>query len=231
MNEQQLAPQRRKIAEMTVEERREYNLQAKRKSREKEKLERQASQIPVASDYELPQLQKDQLGARSQERIATIAGELTHKLSAEDERMIHMMSDVLVAHERKWTKQVQSGVLYGNFHPDGAASEIIQHIHRNPSLQQSQKFNESYEQFLKLVRKLSQNEWFDQHFALEIEAELNGTYVLTISVQPEPAPNSPAPEPRRFPTDQQVLAESRLRLLESLGQLDPTARQYLYGGV
>src|ERR1700728_617346 len=163
---------RKSLKQMSPQERTEYQKLAKRKSRQKAKQERLASQIPAALDYELPQSQKDQLAENARQITVTIAAELPDKLSFEDEIVVEMMSDVMVAHERKWTKQVHSpsGFLYGNYHPDAAASEVIEHVHRFPNLLDSHTFSDLYQRFLTLVRKLSRNEWFDPNFAEEIEA-------------------------------------------------------------
>jgi hypothetical protein len=231
---------RLKVAEMTPEMRRDYNREKKRISRQKAKQERLASQIPVALDYELPQSQKDQLAENARQITATIAAELPDKLSFEDEIVVEMMSDVMVAHDRKWTKEVHSpsGVLYGNFFPDAAASEIIQHVHRYPRLLESPTFKDLYQRFLALVRKLSRSEWFDPEFTKDIEAELSGTYTLPpkpeIPIAPEPAPVPALPQPP-MPSDREILERGRIRLLEQIQaqvdnpQLSPEARNFLYG--
>jgi hypothetical protein len=227
--------QSKKVPPKGTPERRQYDRTAKQRSRSKAKQERLASQTPIASEYELPRSQKDQLAEHFRQIIARIAAELPHKLTFADECMIQMMADVVLAEERKWTRKVSSpnGMLYGSVFPDAAASDLIQHVHRFPNLLESVSFCDLYQTFLKLVHKLSRNDWFDQDFAKDIEAEINGTYSLPPEPQipkaPEPA--LAIPEPPKLPTDQQVLAEGRARLLESLqGQLSPDARQYLYGG-
>jgi hypothetical protein len=231
---------RKKLSEMTPSERAEYQKLAKRKSRQKAKQEHLASQIPVALDYELPQSQKDQLAENARRITATIAAELPDKLSFEDEIVIEMMSDVIHGHEWKFTKAVHSpsGVLYGNYHPDAAASEIIQHVHRFPNLLDSQSFKDLYQRFLTLVRKLSRNEWFDPSFAKEIESEIDGTYKLRPKVEiptpPEPAPVPALPQPP-MPTDKEILERGRIRLWEQIQDqihnpmLSPEARNVLYG--
>ena len=223
-----------KVADMTPEQKREYQRLAKRRSREKAKQKQLASQIPVALDYEPPQSQKDELAEHSRQIAATIAAELPTSLSFQGECVIEMASTILFAHERGWTKQVSSpyGVLYGSFYPDAAGAELIEHFHRFPNLAESQTFKDLYQRFLTLIHRLSRNEWFDPNFAKDIEAEINGTYTLRPKLaipQPTPEP-APAPPQPRLPTDQEILEQGRIRLLEQLQpHLPPEARNYLNG--
>ena len=161
------------------EAKRKYAREAKQRSRERQKQERLALQIPAAFEYQLPRTKLDQLSENSRQITATIAAEIT--LTTEDERMVSMMADVLLGYEKQWTQQVHSphAVLYAGHFSDAAASEVIEHVHRFPASLESQTFADLYQKFLKTACKLSRNTtWFDLNFAREIESEINGTYAL-----------------------------------------------------
>jgi hypothetical protein len=220
---------KKKLAEMTPEERRAYNAQSKKKSRDKAKQERLAAMVPPYAEYQLPDTQRDQLAEHSRQMIETIAAELSQELTFEDQRMVEMMADVILSHERNWTKEVHSpyGLLYGRYFPDGV--DVIPHIHRFPNLLESPTLTALYRQFLKVVRKLSRNSWFDPQFAQEIQAEINGTYELppTPNIPKVPTPAEPQPGVLSFA---QILEEGRVRLLERLqDNLPPEAQRYLNG--
>jgi hypothetical protein len=220
---------RKKLAEMSLAERREYNRFRKQISRDKEKQERLAAMVPAYADFRLPDTQREQLAEHSRQMIDQIATELS-QLTFEDQRMIEMMADVLLGHEKDWMHEVHSpyGLLYGRYFADGAASEIIEHIHRFPGLLASQSFVDLYQQFLKIVRKLSRNTtWFDPNFAKQIESELDGTYELPSAQQIPKAPEPTEPEPPVLNFDE-IVEQGRVQLLDRLG-LSPEAQRYLNG--
>jgi hypothetical protein len=228
-------PPRKKLAEMTPEERRAYNAQSKRKSRDKEKQERLAAMVPAYADFRLPDTQREQLTENARQMIDQIATELS-QLTFEDRRVIEMASDVLLSHEKAWAKEVHSpyGLLYGRYFVDGAASEIIEHIHRFPNLLESPTLTALYQKFLKTVRKLSRNSWFDPNFAKQIESEFDGTYELpgAPDIPKVPTPAEPQPGVLNFAAKQieSVSELSRARLLDRLKEnLSPEQQHYLDG--
>src|SRR6266403_26740 len=143
-----------KLNDMTPEQqeqKRQYDREAKQRSRAKEKAERLRSMVPLARDYVMPEQQQSELSQYSQDITKAVQADLNlEKLSGTDEYIVDAVACVLFGLENNFTQIVYEpfGMLVGGWFPDAAASEAIEHVHRFPSLLQSTPFTDLYSKFL-----------------------------------------------------------------------------------
>jgi hypothetical protein len=230
-----LAPQRapkKGLKLMTPEERRAYNAQMKARSRERKKL---AVYVFTADEWrdefrkQHPALQTE-LDEYAKQFAETVLSELQINSSHAIDACLDQVARTLLGLKSGWVRDVQAPageLVSGAYFGDALGELIVGDTHRN-GLERSQTFSAAYRELLKILDKEYGHE--NSKDALAIKAELNGTYSLPPEPEPPKAPEPPAPEPPKVPTGQQVLAEGRARLLESLQhQLPVDARKYLYG--
>jgi hypothetical protein len=224
--------QKKKIKDMTPEEKTEYNRLQKRESRERERQEQLAKRIPNSRDYELPQVQQRTLSEHSRNIQATINTELGKVV---DEYVVDAVACVLFGFENNFTQKVSEpfGVLVGGYFPDAAASTTIESVHRFPMLLQSATFADLYQKFLSQIAKWN-NQTHGAYSTLELIADLNrelaGTYVLP---SPASTPVVPAPVPIESSasapgaSDKDIRERGREQLLRQLDpSIPPVARRY-----
>src|SRR6266436_3265302 len=225
------------MSEQQREEKRKYDREAKQRSRAKQKDERMRSMVPLARNYKIPEEQQKELSQHSHAVTKTVAADLgLEKLPGPDAYVIDAVACVLFGLENNLTQIVYepSGMLVGDWFPDAAASEAIEHVHRFPSLLQSRTFADLYSKFLQAVVKWSKKHehYSTPEFIQELKAEIAGTYVLP------PTPELPKAEPNKIhetpvPRYAETLERGRIQLLKQLSvqdpNLSPDARRFLDG--
>jgi hypothetical protein len=227
-----------KLSEMSPEKRREYNRNAKRQQRAKEKAERMRSMIPLARDYVMSEPEQKQLTEYSDQVAKTIQAELD-ELSEKDVYIITGVTSVLFGLENALTQIVNDpvGIIVGGWFPDAAAAEAIEHVHRFPRLVQSTVFTDLYIKFLNEVAKwIKRNEEYSSpEFVQDVKSEIAGTYVLP--PLPEPKLEPPKIQEPPVPSFAEVLEQGRIRLLTELQEIrvqepnvSPEAQRYLMNG-
>ncbi len=223
-----------KLSEMSLEQRREYNRNAKRHQRAKEEAERMLRMIPNLRDYMMPEPQQKKLTEYSRGVEETIQAELG-ELSGQDTYIINGVADVAFGLENHVVQEVQnpSGILVGGHFCDAIASEAIEHVTRFPRLLQSIVFADLYTKFLNSVAKWTKKneQYSDTEFVKDISREIAGSYVLPPLPEPKPEPNVIQEPP--LPTVSQILYLGRIKLLDQLQSqlLPPEARRYLDGAM
>ena len=232
-------PRKKRLAQMSEEERKEYDRQAKRRSREKARLEKQKLLTPSCEDYEQPAGQAQELWQHSQQVLAHVKSETSHAFTLEDDRVVSQMAQVLLAHKEHWLQRVHCpfSVLYGGIFIDATVSDAIHLAHRAPELLSSPTFSGLYQELLRVTQKLSQNSWFDPGAAEDIDLELAGKFKLP----PEPVIPKAEPEPdisiehfresSRVPASRIPTAQDKEYYNNPLAQsLPPEARLFLDSG-
>ena len=229
-----------KLSDMTPEQqeqKRQYDREAKQRSRAKVRAEHMRCMIPLARNYKLPEEQQKKLSQYSRDITKAVQAELNlEKLLGTDEYIVDAVACVLLGLENNFTQTVSQpdGMLIGGWFPDAAASEAIQHVHRFPRLLQSTVFADLYSKFIKSVAKwTTKNEHYsEREFVQDINREVAGTYVL------RPLPELRRQEPNKIqassvPSDAEILEQGRIQLLNRLSvqdpNLSPDARRYLDG--
>src|SRR6267378_2978247 len=227
-----------KLSEMNEEQRREYNRESKKRQRERQRQEKEKLTIPNARDYVMPEPQEKELSQHSHAVAKIVAADLgLEKLSGPDGYIVDAVACVLFGLENNFTQIVYqpNGMLVGGWFPDAAASEVIQHVHRFPSLLQSTTFIDLYNKFLQAVVKWSKKneQCSTPEFIQEVQAEIAGEYVLPQLLELPKA--EPKPEAPPVPSDAETLKRGRIQLLNQLSvqdpNLSPDARRYLDGTV
>src|SRR6267378_4187660 len=220
------------------EQKRQYDREAKQRSRAKEKAERLRSMVPLARNYKIPEEQQKKLSQHSRDITKAVQADLNlEKLPGTDEYIVGAVACVLFGLEHQFTQIVHDpcGMLVGGWFPDAAASEAIEHVHRFPSLLQSTTFADLYSKFLQAVVKWSKKneQCSTPEFIQEVQAEIAGEYVLPQLLELPKA--EPKPEAPPVPSDAETLKRGRIQLLNQLSvqdpNLSPDARRYLDGTV
>lgn len=140
-----------KKLDMTPEEREEHEKELGRKRAQKCR-DKKRNPIPDAWDYQMPDVQSEQLRKYADEISQKVRDELNLNSLKDDSYIVEGVARTLFALEKKWTQQVQnpSGILAGWFFPDALASEVIPHI-RKTRLLDSPTFAEVYKRFIPTV--------------------------------------------------------------------------------
>jgi hypothetical protein len=230
-----------KLSDMTPEQqeqKRQYDREAKQRSRAKVRAEHMRCMIPLARNYKIPEEQQKKLSQYSHAVAQTVAADLgLEKLPGTDEYIVDAVACVLCGLENNFTQIVHDpcGMLVGGWYPDAAASEAVEYVHRSPGLLRSQTFQDFYRNFLQAVLKWSRKheQYSTANFIQDLKAEIAGTYTLP-PPQPEPQPEpEKIQEPPSVPSDGEILDQGRTRLLGQLSVQDPNvppdARRYLDG--
>jgi hypothetical protein len=209
-----------KLSEMSPEQRRVYNRNAKRQQRTKEEAERMRSMIPLARDYKLPESQQTKLDQYSRDVAKTIAADLgLEELPGPDMYIVDAVACTLFGLENNISQIVNepSGIVVGGWFPDAAASEAIEHVHRVPRLLQSAVFADLYSRFLQAVVKWAKRseQYATPEFIQELKREIAGTYVLPPLSEPKPEPQK-MPAAPSVPSDAETLEQGRIKLLDQL---------------
>jgi hypothetical protein len=224
--------QKKKIKDMTSEERTEYNRLQKRESRERERQEQLAKRIPNSRDYEMPQSQQRELSENSR-RIRDVIN--TEVANLGDAYIVDTVICVVFGFANNIIQKVVGGILVGGYFPDAVAYEAVEHAHRFPDILNSLTFKKLYDELLERVVKWdnqTHHAYSTPEFISTANQELAGTYVLPTPPALEPhKPPAPIEPPASVPSDEKIRERGREQLLR---QLDPSipleARQYLEGG-
>ena len=230
---------RKKLSEMTPEERTEYQRLAKRRSRERQ---RQRTVTPTADEWaeqfskQHPALQTE-LDQYANEFAKSVLCELQIKSSYAIDACLDQVARTSLGLKRNWVRDVQAPngeMVAGMYFADSLGETIVRDAHMY-GLEQSPTFSAGYRELLRILdEKYGYEQTKDAH---AIKAELNGSFVLVIPVKPEPAPapSAPALPQPPMPTDREILERGRVRLLEQIQDqiqypsLSPEAQRFLSG--
>jgi hypothetical protein len=173
--QQEAKPEKvRKVPPKGTPEYREYTKQAKRRSREKEKQEREAAQIPTMDDYlDSFRSTADFIRMRTwiKQTSAKIEGELGRKIKIQTlEEAVGFTLEVAYGFEHGMTKKVlEYGLMVGCLFPDAIGWTIVPAAHEH-GLEKSPTFKSIYRPLLTLLdEKYGNNN--DKH-SRAIKAEL-----------------------------------------------------------
>jgi hypothetical protein len=208
MSKEMNMEQKKKIKDMTPEEKTEYNRLQKRESRERERQEQLAKRIPNSRDYEMPKSQQHELCSESR-RIRELIN--TEVANLGDAHIVDTVICVLFGFENNFTQKVvePSGMLVGGYFPDAVAHDAVEHAHRFPDILNSLTFKKLYDELLERVVKWdnqTHHAYSTPEFIRVANQELAGTYVLPT---PASAP-VPAEVPAEVPSDNKIREHGRV---------------------
>jgi hypothetical protein len=228
---------RKKLSEMTVEERRTYNAQMKQRSRQRQ---RQRTVTPTADEW-ADEFRKQHPGQATEsdqyanEFAKSVLSELQIKSSYAIDACLDQVTRTSLGLKRNWVRDVQAPngeMVAGMYFADSLGETIVRDAHVY-GLEQSPTFSAAYRELLEILDKKYGHEQTKD--ARVIRQELLGEYMLVIPVKPEPAPKSaPEPQPdiqaRPAKTTAEILADGRANMMRELEPyVGPEARNFLYG--
>jgi hypothetical protein len=187
--EQQLETPRkiRKVPPKGTPEYRDYARQAKRRSREKQKQEREAAQIVAAEEYldgcwDSPDYAR--MNAYVKQESKKIADELGVNLDELATEAVDLVLSTSFGFENGIVRQVShpNGLMVGYLFPEVIGRQIVSRTHQY-GLERSATFSKIYRDLLRILdqrfgQQLSHDP-IERQAALDIKAELAGKYTLS----------------------------------------------------
>jgi hypothetical protein len=179
----------KRMSELTPqeqEERRRYNRDSKKRSREREKQEREAVEKLTAHEYcDVFFGSPDYARMREYKKdtVKKITNELGTDLDGQATEVVHYVLSASFGFENRIMRQVTDpiGLMVGGVFPDVIGRQIVAGTHKY-NLERSTTFSNIYRHLLRILdlrfgKQLSQDP-IEKQAALDVKAELAGTYVL-----------------------------------------------------
>jgi len=193
MEQPQSGPQKKKIRDMSVDERRAYQRERKAASRSRQRAAREMTAIRNVAEYKIPEAWEVQLRAASQAADIAIRAEL-EQITDHDEYILTGISQVLHGLTNGYTQRVLNpiGIVVGTWFVDALGSEAVEYVHTNPVLLGSPTFREMYDEMLAEIVRWSKKQdpaFLTPLYVADVQAALAGQYQLP------PEPNIPKPDP------------------------------------
>jgi hypothetical protein len=211
----------------------EYNLNRKQESRERERQDSLANSIPTYKEYTLPETQAKALEKYADEIVKLVQSELNVKAPW----ILEPIAECLFGFEKNYLQKVQEGMLIGGHFPDAMASTAVEYVHKIPNLLESPTFKLLYEKFLQAVLKWDgkyQYRYSSPELMADVRAELAGNYVLRIPAPVPAAPTPAIPEVSQMqPGDEEIectaLTNGRAQTIQQVYGASAEALRYLNG--
>ncbi len=171
---------RKKIREMTSDERRAYNKESKRRQRDKERAGRLAVRIPIANEYEMPTSDQQAIFEHGESVLRSVQAEVS--VTKTDQEIVESIASVQFGFENDLVQKVvgPTGMLVGGYFPEAVAHRAIEHVHRFPNILQSRTFRVMYDKVLQQVVRWAEAKitYASQEYIADVKSELAGKYVL-----------------------------------------------------
>ena len=166
----------KKFKDLSADDRKRYQRDAKRRSRERQRLEQETNEIPLAADYSPPKEWERDLSKFSDETLRQVQAEIG-PVTRMDKYIITGVAETSLGIEKNFLQKVQApaGVLAGTWFIDAFGSEAVDYVHHNPALANSPTFRTLYEKLLLAVLSWSKQTnpgCVTKEFIANVEAEL-----------------------------------------------------------